>query len=276
MPSRSILVALAHPDDESGMGGTLARYVAEGVHVALICATRGEVGEISDPALATPETLGEVREGELRCATEALGINELLFLNYRDSGMAGTPPNNDPRAFAQAPADAVVPQLVEQIRLLKPQVVITFDPEGGYGHPDHIAIHKHTVAAFHAAGDETLYPDKGPPWQPSRLFYVAITRSFFQKMAEQMAAQGIDTSGFGDMSERGWPDDQVTATIDVSDRMAAKWKSFECHRTQFGPNSPFLQMPQDILRQIMSSEHFVLAWPEPAPELRLEDLFAGL
>src|ERR671932_2725290 len=125
---RSLLALFAHPDDEAfGSGGTLARYAAEGVAVALVCATRGEVGEIADPALATPETLGDVREAELRCAARALGVGELLFLGYRDSGMAGTPTNEDPRALARAPAEEVVARLVGIIRRLRPQVLVTFD-----------------------------------------------------------------------------------------------------------------------------------------------------
>ena len=174
MDKPTLLAVFAHPDDEAfGTGGSLSRYAASGAQVALICATRGEVGEISDPSFATPETLGEVRESELRCAAETMGVQELIFLNYRDSGMAGTPENQDTRAFINAPAEQVVPQLVSAIRRLRPEVVVTFEPNGGYGHPDHIAIHKHTVAAFHAAADPAYHTGNGlqQPWQASRLFY---------------------------------------------------------------------------------------------------------
>lgn len=133
---QSLLLCLAHPDDESfGSGGMMAMYATQGVNVSLVCATRGEVGEISDPTLATPDTLSQVREAELRCACETLGVNEPIFLGYRDSGMAGTDDNHHSDAFANAPAEAVVPHLVEIIRRLRPQVVVTFDPSGGYGHP---------------------------------------------------------------------------------------------------------------------------------------------
>jgi LmbE family N-acetylglucosaminyl deacetylase len=153
----TILAVYAHPDDEAfTTGGVLAHYAAQGHRVALICATRGEVGEISDPALATAETLGQVREEELRCAANALGLSELIFLGYRDSGMAGTAENQHPEAFANAAAEEVVARLVGHIRRLQPDVVITFDPGGGYGHPDHIAAHRHTVAAFHAAADAAI------------------------------------------------------------------------------------------------------------------------
>ena len=116
---RILLAVFAHPDDEAfGTGGTLARYAGEGVRVALVCATRGEVGGIADPSLATRETLGQVRETELRCAAQALGISDVIFLGYRDSGMAGTPENEDPRAFVNIAAEEVVAQLMGIIRRL--------------------------------------------------------------------------------------------------------------------------------------------------------------
>ncbi len=279
MQQRSILAAFAHPDDEAfGSGGTLARYVAEGVHVTLVCATRGEVGEISDPALATAETLGAVREGELLAAARALGITDVRFLGYRDSGMAGTAENQDPRAFANAPAEAVVDQLVRIIREVRPQVVITFDPGGGYGHPDHIAIHTHTVAAVHAAGDAAGHPDAGPPWQAARLFYVVIPRSAFRAMRDQLAAAGVDTSQFDRFEEtpRGWPDDQIHTILDVADTTAAKLGALNAHRTQFGPENFFRKLPEAILMQMLSREHFALAWPEPENGSSIPDLFAGL
>jgi LmbE family N-acetylglucosaminyl deacetylase len=144
------MAVFAHPDDESfGIGGTLARYSADpGVQVVLVCATRGEAGEISDPSLGTKDRLAEVREAELRCAVTALGIDELLLLDYRDSGMAGTPENLHPQSLNMADFDEVVGKIVYQIRRLRPDVIITFDPTGGYGHPDHVAIHYHTRAAF--------------------------------------------------------------------------------------------------------------------------------
>ena len=151
----SLMAVFAHPDDESfGIGGTLARYGADpGVRVVLVCATRGEAGEISNPELASSERLGEVREQELRCACRTLGVEDLFFLDYRDSGMAGTAENEDPRALAQADFDEAVGKIVAHIRREQPDVVVTFDENGGYGHPDHIAIHHLTKAAFAAAAD---------------------------------------------------------------------------------------------------------------------------
>ncbi|MCH8109336.1 MAG: PIG-L family deacetylase [Chloroflexi bacterium] len=278
-PRRALLGVFAHPDDESfGTGGLLARYVAEGAHVSLVCATNGEVGEISDPSLATPETLGDVRVGEMENAARVLGISELIMLGYRDSGMPGTPDNNDPRAFAQAPDGEVVSRLVGIIRRLRPQVVVTFDPNGGYGHPDHISIHLHTVAAFHAAGDPARYPDEGAPWLPARLFYSAIPRSAFKEMREHMKSAGIDTSDFERFEEAviGWDDDQINVIMDVSDTIDIKWEALQCHRTQLGGENFFSRMPEAVRRQILSRETFVQAWPEPSEGLRLTHLFDGL
>jgi N-acetyl-1-D-myo-inositol-2-amino-2-deoxy-alpha-D-glucopyranoside deacetylase len=275
----SLLAIYAHPDDEAfGTGGTIARYASEGVKTYLVCATRGEVGEISDPGLATPETLGQVREGELRCAAETMGVAELIFLDYRDSGMAGTEENRDPRAFINAPAEEVIARLVAIIRRLRPQVVATFEPNGGYGHPDHIAIHRHTVAAFHAAADTQYQPELGRPWQASRLFYTAIPRSFFVEMRQQLEALGEDTSDFDsfDDSTMGWPDDQVHVRLDVASTVGSKWDALNCHRTQFGPGNLFRRLPDAQVKALMSVEYFALAWPQPLPGLQLDGLFDRL
>jgi LmbE family N-acetylglucosaminyl deacetylase len=159
---RSLMAVFAHPDDESfGSGGTLARYGADpDVRVVLVCATRGEAGEISDPALSSKEKLGEVREAELRCACQVLGIEALHLLGYRDSGMAGTPENQHPRALTRADFHEAVGKIVAHIRGEKPDVVVTFDETGGYGHPDHIAIHHFTKAAYAAAADPARYPEQ--------------------------------------------------------------------------------------------------------------------
>jgi len=275
--SPKILVSLAHPDDESfGSGGTLAHYAAQGVHTTLICATGGEVGEISDPSLATPANLAQVRQAELRCACEALGIEELIMLGYRDSGMEGTPENKHPHAFMNTPAEEVVARLVGIIRRQRPQIVITFEPEGGYGHPDHITIHRHTVTAFHAAADPTRYPEQGPAWQPNRLFYTVIPRSVFDKIYQYMKEKGLDTSNLDKMRKNylGFPDEAINVTIDVAPFFEAKWDALTCHRTQFGPDNLFRQLPKQTVKQLMSREHFVQVWPNP--DGPLTGLFAGL
>jgi N-acetyl-1-D-myo-inositol-2-amino-2-deoxy-alpha-D-glucopyranoside deacetylase len=274
---KRLLAIFAHPDDEAfGTGGTLAHYAAEGADIVLVCATRGEVGEIADDNLATPETLGQVRENELRCAAGALGISEVIFLDYRDSGMDGTPENGDPRAFIKASADEVISRLVGIIRRVRPDVVVTFEPNGGYGHPDHIAAHRHTVAAFHAAADPARYLEQGDVWQSSHLFYTAIPRSFFLEMRDQLEAMGEDTSDFARWEEAGagWPDEQINITLDVAKGIEAKWMALNCHRTQFGPDNLFRRLPEDVVKRLMSHEHFALAWPNPEPGLQLAGLFA--
>jgi N-acetyl-1-D-myo-inositol-2-amino-2-deoxy-alpha-D-glucopyranoside deacetylase len=274
-----LLAVFAHPDDEAfGTGGTLARYAAMGTNIALVCATRGEVGEIADKSLATPDTLGQVRENEMLCAADTLGVKDVIFLGYRDSGMAGTTENGNSGAFVNAPAEEVVSRLVGIIRQLRPQVVVTFEPNGGYGHPDHIAVHRHTLAAFHAAADPSCNPEQGEAWQAYRLFYTAIPRSFFLEMRDRLAAAGVDTSEFDRFEEDGigWPDDQVNVMVDVAGEIEAKWAALNCHRTQFGPNNLFRRLSDEEIKQMLGREYFALAWPDPDPGLQLAGLFAGL
>ncbi|MGD8488719.1 MAG: PIG-L family deacetylase [Anaerolineae bacterium] len=276
---KQLLAVFAHPDDETfGTGGTLARYASNGTEVTLVCATRGEAGEIADPALATPENLGQVREAELECAARQMGVQEILLLDYRDSGMAGTAENDDPRALVNAPAKQVVQQIVAIIRRLRPQVVVTFDPQGVYGHPDHIAIHRHTVTAFHAAADPTRFPELGAPWQAERLFYSIVPRSMLRTMRDWLASMGEDTrdlEGF-EQAAAQWPDEKIHVSLDVSEAVDTKWSALSCHQTQFGPDNLFRRMPENVAKQILSQEHFALAWPAPKPQLQLEELFAGL
>jgi LmbE family N-acetylglucosaminyl deacetylase len=249
MTSYSLLAVFAHPDDETfSAGGALAAYAAAGVRVTLVCATRGEVGRIRRPELATPATLGQVRERELRCAAWQLGVADLRFLGYRDSGMAGTPENADPRALINAPPAAVVARLVGVLRAVRPQVVITFDPQGGYGHPDHIAVHRCTVAAFYAAGDPSAFPAQGYAWRPVRLFYCVPPR----------------------------PHDRTQVVLDVREAAPAKWAALTCHQTQLGPNHALRSLPEAAFQEALGWEGFALAAPPPRPGLRLFDLFAFL
>ena len=245
--------------------GTLASLAADGVKVTLVCATRGEVGEISDPALATPATLPQVREGELRCAAQAMGIGEPIFLNYRDSGMVGTPPNEHPDAFINADADAdeVVRTLVGIIREVRPQVVITFDETGGYGHPDHIMVWRQSHAAVEAAADAVRFPEAGTPWQVGRIAYAVFPRSFFVQMRAKLVEIGQDTSELDEFFERGigFPDEQISAIIDVSAFVAQKFAAIACHQTQFGGDNFFSRVGEEELRRMLSREYFAFGWP---------------
>jgi LmbE family N-acetylglucosaminyl deacetylase len=279
---RTLLAVFAHPDDESfGIGGTLARYAAEGVHVVLACATMGEAGKVHDPSLGTREQLAEIRERELRCACDVLGISELHFLGYRDSGMAGSPENDDSRALVQADPAEVVGKIVRVIRQVRPQVVITFEEGGGYGHPDHIAIHHHTLAAFQAAGDPSQYPEHLAmglePHLSQRLYFTALPRRFFRRLAQHFKEMGLadHLAGF-DWESRGVPDELCTTEIDVSDYVDIKLQAFQCHRSQLLPDSPFSLIPPEVRWDFMSTECFSSpdSWLEPGQRPGA-DLFAG-
>lgn len=277
--TRSILACFAHPDDESfSSGGTLAHYASHGDEVTLICATRGEAGEISDPALATRQNLAEVREAELRCAARALGITRVEFLGYRDSGMEGTEDNNNPLAYVMADRDEVVGKLVGYMRGLRPDVVLTFDPDGAYGHPDHIAIHHHTVAAVAAARDETRFQEAGPVWAPRRLFFTALSKTRFAEMRRRLEEMGIDTSAFDrpDMPILGQEDDEIDVTMDVRNLLPAKRRALSCHATQFGSDNFMRQLSGDVADDLMALESFTLWWGTPIPDGGEGDLFSGL
>ncbi len=277
--TQTLLAVYAHPDDEVfGVGGTLHHYSRRGVRVVLACATRGEAGEISDPALATPETLGQVREQELRASAQALGVHEVVLLGHRDSGMEGTPPNQNPHAYINLDPGAAVRQIVALIRQERPQVVLTFEPFGGYGHPDHRAVSRHTTAAFDAAGSADHWPDAGEPWKPSRLFYSLIPNQFYRDVRARLAARGVDISTLRRTDELpGRPsDDIITTVIDVSASVAAKFRAAEAHRTQFGPESTIRRLPPEDMAPLIAREYFQMARPAPPAAAPVGDLFEGL
>jgi LmbE family N-acetylglucosaminyl deacetylase len=278
MADLGILASYAHPDDEQGVTGTLALYAQQGIRTGLICATRGELGEISDPALATPETLGAVREQEMRTAAAIAHIEHVWFLDYRDSGFVNSPRNQDPDAFANADPDEVVGRIVRIIRAFKPQVIVTFDPSGGYGHADHIAISRWTTDAFHAAGDAARYPEAGPAWAPARLYYAAITRSFSRRLHALIRKHVPESSYAGiDLDQMGLPDEEVTNVVDVSDFVALKLASLHAHATQWNPDSAFARLSQETHNQWRRTESFKLAAGTPLPPgADPGDLFAGL
>jgi LmbE family N-acetylglucosaminyl deacetylase len=276
MSTKRLLGVFAHPDDEGSMSGALLQYSTWGVETGLVCATRGEIGEIADPALATPENLGEVREEEMRAAAEVLGVRNLWFLDYRDSGMAGTPENEDPRAFVHASAAEVVGKLVAIIRQFRPQVMVTFDESGAYGHPDHIAIYRYTTSAFHAAADAVQYPELGPAHAVSKLYYAAFPRSSVRAMAEWMRSQNYESSFRGlDPEKLGLPDELISVRLDVEPWQETKDRSWSMHRTQMGSMSFMAQLPEEIKRKWRKYECYQLAASRVGPDIEGEnDLFA--
>ena len=278
MSTKRLLGVFAHPDDEGTMSGALLQYNTLGVETGLVCATRGEVGEIADPALATPENLGQVREGEMRAAAEVLGVHNLWFLDYRDSGMAGTPQNANPHAFAQVRAAEAVGKLVAIIRQFRPQVLVTFDETGGYGHPDHIAIYRHTTSAFHAAADGVQYPELGPAYSVAKLYYTAFPRSAVQAMGEWMQSQGYEGSFSGlDPEKMGIPDELVSIWLNVEQWQTTKDRSWAMHRTQMDPNNFMAKLPPEVLRKWRGRECYQLAASRVGPdEPGKNDLFAHI
>jgi LmbE family N-acetylglucosaminyl deacetylase len=234
-----ILWILAHPDDESfgGAGGLVWAHDV-GLTTGLVCATRGEAGEISDPALGTPGILGAVRERELRRAMDVVNLTELRLLPYRDSGMAGTAENEDPRSLVQAPWDEAVAHTVFQIRDLKPDTVITFGPDGVYGHPDHIRIGEiATEAVLRAAEDVDL--GLGEPWQVKAFYHVAVPREVileFRKRASSLFAALSEEQ----LAMLGTPSDEITHWADTIDYLETGRQAIVQHRTQIKDVNDFL------------------------------------
>ena len=266
----SVLLVYAHPDDEGfGTGGILALLVSRGARLTLVYATNGDVGEISDPALATPETLAQVRQEELRRAMGVTGVQDVRFLNYRDSGMAGSHDNQHPSALMQAPPDEVVGRLLQVMREIRPRVVITHDPTGGYGHPDHVTVCRRVSEAFRLAADSGAHPGQHgqgrQPWDPELLYYVCFPRSFFRRMWQYLREAGIRPPFASEEVEAlGTPDEEVTTVLDVEPYLATKIASLNCHRTQIDLQGPFHKLPTHRLHGIMRREYFTLALPSDA------------
>jgi mycothiol conjugate amidase Mca len=281
---RTLLAVHAHPDDECiGTGGILARYTAEGIRTVLVTCTDGAVGEISDPALATPENLVEVRARELGEAVRILRVSRLVKLGYRDSGMAGTADNEHPDSFQQASFDEAVERVVRVIREERPQVVVTYDEAGVYGHPDHVKAHQVAVAAFNAAGDAARFPSAGSAWAPAKLYYSVVPRSALARFIERVREAGIqvpfgrqvdDPDSADEDPPFGVADERVTTTVDVAAYVGQKRAALEAHRTQMGPEQFFMRLPPELFAEAFGRETFQrVAGPGGTPET---DLFAGI
>jgi LmbE family N-acetylglucosaminyl deacetylase len=258
------MAVYAHPDDEQGVSGMFAKYARQGATTTLICATRGEVGEIAPNTRATPETLGQVREGEMRCAAAKIGIRHLYFLDYRDSGMAGTADNHDQRNLHQASLLEVAARVTRIVRERKPQVLVTFDAWGGYGHPDHIQMHKAALLAYWMAGDARYFPEQLTaglePWTPLKLYFNVWPRSRFAKYAEHLQAQGEELPEWMlTFAKRALPDEVITTRIDVADFVGLKVESLLCHATQLGPETFFRRVPESLWREMLKVETLMLA-----------------
>jgi LmbE family N-acetylglucosaminyl deacetylase len=274
MDQKRLLVVYAHPDDESfTVGGILRKYNDEGAKTTLLCATRGEKGVIHDPALATRERLGQIRERELREACCILGTEDLCFLGYPDGSLSTV--------------DEVeaVGRIVACIRQTQPQIVVTFDANGDYGHPDHIAIHQLTVSAFHKAGDPTCFPeqlrDGLQRHTPEKLYAHAMAWSVMRKVYRQARAEGFlgipgGSAATIPIAQMGTPDEEITTFVPLDRwQLAAKMAAMRAHRTQMDPGGPFHHFPNGAVREWLEVERFRLIYP-PNAQAGEEDLFTGV
>jgi LmbE family N-acetylglucosaminyl deacetylase len=261
---KCLLAVFAHPDDESfGCGGTLARYAAEGYRVHLVTATRGEAGEIAEGVRANKANLAEVRERELECACATLGIEKPHLMGYIDGQLA---------IVHQGQA---VAQLVRLIRTLRPQVVLTFGPDGIYGHYDHIAVHRWVTIAIKMAADATCFPDGDTcePYQVAKLYYTVLPEEFLANLAPAGESPAVMMDGVP-FPFTAWKNEAITTWIDITPYVHKKMASIRCHATQVGVNS--MDANEEELLSL-SREPFVLAqsivgWPEVVED----DLFARI
>ena len=275
----------AHPDDESfGMGSTLAHYAAAGVKTYYVCSTRGELGTVALKYLKKGGTIAELRSVELECAAKVLGLAGVFYLDYRDSGMRGSDDNKHPDSLAMAPIEEVAGRAVSIIREIKPDVVITHNVDGGYGHPDHVATNKAIVKAFYDAGNPTQYPEAGPLFQPSKLYFGVRSHKLIKIMVRLMPLFGQDAHHFG---RNG--DVDLTKITDVEYPIHAviclKKQSIEirnraraCHASQgSGRGRPIPFRIIETIEKIRGPrDYFMRAYPPPTIRYKEKDLFEGI
>lgn len=284
--SARMMVVYAHPDDEVfAAGGTIARLARQGVEVTLVLATGGEEGEIVNPEMRGVVALADLpgeRRRELACAQSTLGINRVVHLGYRDSGMVDTPSSRESAAFCNQFRDDVIRNLVGVIREHRPHVMCTEPEDGGYGHPDHIALHFATVLAFERAGDAAWYPEAGEPWTPLKLYFSTWSQSMFRQLQDGYAAHGLDFRfGTGmviidDGNLPGRPDAEISAVIDTRDTIGTKIAAMKCYKTQIMPDFFFFTAPDDVAVNVLGREYFMLGSSRRPATLPETDLFSGV
>jgi N-acetyl-1-D-myo-inositol-2-amino-2-deoxy-alpha-D-glucopyranoside deacetylase len=291
-PDPRVLLVHAHPDDESiATGATMARLVAEGAEVVLITCTRGEEGEVLVPDLThlaahVDDSLGEHRVDELAVAMAQLGVVDHRFLGgpgrFRDSGMMGTPSNDRPDAFWQADLLTAADLLVPVIREVRPNVLITYDQFGAYGHPDHIQAHRVATYATSLAAVPTYRPDLGPSWDISKVYWTALPRSFIQQGIDALVAAGANAFfGLDSIDDLPWANDdsEVTTRIDARAYEASKLNALRSHVTQIEPDNDFFRVAELVGPDALGYEFFRLAKGTLGPIGESgfeEDLFAAL
>ena len=287
-----LMAVHAHPDDESSKGAaTMARYVREGIDVMVCTMTGGERGDVLNPAMDRPEVkadMARIRREEMARAREILGVQQ-RFMGFVDSGL----PEGDPKpplpdgSFALVPLAEAAAPLVKAVREFRPHVILTYDENGGYPHPDHIKTHQVTVEAFEAAADPDRYPEAGEPWQPLKLYYfVSFHQAKYVALHEEMLRRGQDSPYekiFAQWEERarkreelGIKQLEITTRIDVSDYLEIRDQALLAHATQIDPKSAWFDCPLDVQRAAWPTEDYHLARSLVDTELPEDDLFAGV
>ncbi|MER6156141.1 N-acetyl-1-D-myo-inositol-2-amino-2-deoxy-alpha-D-glucopyranoside deacetylase [Streptomyces sp. NPDC001868] len=293
LPTRRLLLVHAHPDDESiNNGATMARYAAEGARVTLVTCTLGEEGEVIPPRLAhlapdRDDTLGPYRVDELAEAMKELGVTDHRFLGgpgrYRDSGMMGVEQNERPGAFWSADVDEAAAHLVEVIREVRPQVLVTYDPNGGYGHPDHIQAHRVAMRAAGLTADPDFRPDLGAPWEIDKVYWNRVPRGVllegFGRLRRDLAEPGrlpfkqaasvTDVPGVVD-------DHIVTTEIDGTGFAAAKAAAMRAHATQIEVAEPYFALSNKLAQPLLTTEYYELVRGRREGGGREDDLFEGI
>ena len=262
-----LMAIFPHPDDETlGMGPTLAKYSAGEVETYLVCATRGERGwngpEDENPG---PEALGKIREKELHCAAEALGLHELTLLDYIDGDLDRADPHE------------VIADLVKNICRIRPQVVVTFSCDGNYGHPDHIALAQFTAAALVCAADaQYIVSSDQPSHRVLKFYHMVDSKQLVEAIRQTIGEISIDVDGV-ERRQVGWEDWAITTRIAAGDYFDAVWKAVLCHKSQLAGYGPFVDLPQETLKGFFSTGNFVRVFSLVNGGRKVEtDLFEGL
>jgi N-acetyl-1-D-myo-inositol-2-amino-2-deoxy-alpha-D-glucopyranoside deacetylase len=293
--ARRLLLVHAHPDDESiGNGATMARYAAEGDHVTLVTCTLGEEGEVGRwlPELAhlaadREDALGAHRIGELAAAMRELGVRDHRFLGgpgrYRDSGMMGVPSNDHPGCFWQADPDEAAGHLVAVVREVRPQVLVTYDADGGYGHPDHIQAHRVAMRAYELAADPSYRPELGEAHTIAKVYWNCMPHSVLEAGFAALRAAGTESPFPGIASADDVPgvvpDAEVTAAVDGSAYAGRKSAAMRAHATQIAVDGPFFALSNDLGQPMPATEYYRLVHGEAGPRGASgweDDLFGGI
>jgi mycothiol S-conjugate amidase len=287
-----LMAVHAHPDDESSKGAaTMARYVREGAQVLVCTLTGGERGDILNPAMDRPEIkadIAAVRRAEMARAREILGVDQ-RFLGFTDSGL----PEGDPKpplpdgCFALTPLAQAAAPLVRAVREFRPHVMLTYDEEGGYPHPDHVMTHKVSVAAFEAAADPDAYPEAGEPWQPLKLYYfVSFHGAKYVAFHEEMLRRGLESPYAKIAEERAERarrvggdkrrEYEITTRVPCGEYFEVRDEALKAHATQVDPGGFWFRCPLEVQRAVWPTEDYHLARSLVDSEIPEDDLFAGV